>query len=688
MNRLFGVSLVVMWLTGGALAQSVRFDQLPVKTSLARTAAPLKIEPVGIAPGRAWAKPLADPFEVDGQWRHVFYFKKAGKSERISHPATLNLTTGEIKQHPPVPGLETWKTQWLGGKLYLGQNIPANIIVYDPAADTFTDLGHAFNEAATVFRMAVTHDGKLALAGNHPAELSVYDPQTGQFRKYGKISEVNTYCYELGVGGDYIYGSTRGKAPWELIAVHRTTGERTLITTRPTDGYINISGNRVGVRNSSSDPFEPLVLEGTTLKPYVPPATASATPGTPQPAKPQVYHDASTVYESHGLYTIHYQSSPGDTTWRKATMTMPLGSESLVEAVSLSDGRILAAAGAYVPVVVFDPKTGEGTQVPLGELSIRSALLLKDKLYLTGYPGANVYMLDLNKPVTSTQATPLAPAVASTDAKANPRQIATFPMTTRSGGHIGVGLFPGPAEATDGKIYLCTRRHRHHRGFSIAWFIPPADAKAKPQYGSVDTGNAFDHLQIGGISQSIDGSKLLISTYVEPNDQIEGSAPPSAKLFVLDLKSEKITGTFTPVEDSRCLTGIVEASPGIAVGLALNNAKTHTVIYRMDLKSGKVLQADQYASVLQSLPGVTGIPVKGPGFVMGPDGMIWTSVGVAAGQSILVRIDPESLAIRPVGLDMTNGCAMLFHEGELYLTGGSRMRRVVLPESIRLSRSN
>jgi len=511
--------------------QTVRFDQLPAKPSLARTAAPLKIEPVGIAPGRAWATPLGDAFQVDGQWRHVFYFKKQGKSERFSHPATLNLATGEIKQHPSVPGLETLKTQWLGGKLYLGQNLPANIIVYDPAADTFTDLGHAFNEAVTVFRMAVTHDGKLALAGNHPAELSVYDPQSGQFRKYGKISEVNSYCYELGVGGDYIYGSTRGKAPWELIAIHRTTGERTLITTRPTDGYINISGNHVGVRNSGSDPFEPLVLDGTTLKPYVAPANPAA--AAPKPAKPQVYHDASTVYEPDGLYTIHYQSSPDDATWRKATMTIPLGSESLVEAVSLPDGRILAAAGAYVPVVVFDPKTGKGGQYPLGELSIRSAMLLKDKLYLTGYPGANVYMLDLNKPVTSTQATPLTPAVKSTDANANPRQIATFPMTAHSGGHIGVGLFPGPPEvtpeATNGKIYLCTRRHRHHRGFSIAWFIPPADAESKPQYGTLDTGSAFDHLQIGGISQSLDGSKLLISTYLEPNNQIEGSAPASAQ---------------------------------------------------------------------------------------------------------------------------------------------------------------
>lgn len=680
--RLAAAAALVVALALPGRGQSARFDSLPAEKLEVAGVKPLDTEPVGIAPVRPWVTPLGEPFEVGRGWRHLFTFKKEGRKERLCHPASLDLATGRIQLHPPIPGMETWKQLWLGGRLYLGQNLPGHLVRYDPETDAFTDLGPAFEQSTIVFRMAETPDGKLALAGNHPAELSVYDPESGRFRRYGRIGKAdNGYCYELGVQGDYVYGATRGKSPWELVAVNRTTGERTLLATRPTDGYINLSGDRAGLRDSDSDPFQPMLLEGPKLLPDSSGRPAAAPP--PPSPRPKVAHDASTVYEPPGLFTIHFQSSPNDPAWRRATLEVPLAGDILLEAEPLGDGRIAVAAGAYVPVAVFDPQTGAGRQFPLGDLSIRSALARDGRIYFTGYPSAAVHVLDPSRPLTNPTDSPSGPGVAADSPEANPRRLAAFPMTDRSGGHIGVGLFPAPSSAGErpggGRIYLCTRRHRHHRGFSIAWFDPPAADAEEVRSGTLDTGTAFDHLQVGGLAQSLDGTKLLVSTSVEPNGQLTGEPPAAAKLFVIDLAAGAISAAHVPVADSTCLAGVAEVEPGVAVGLAFDEARGSTLVYRIDLADGRVTAARRHAGVIQTLPGTNGAPLKGAGFVRGPDGMIWTSMNVAAERSAVLRIDPASLAIVPVGIDVTNGCPMLFHRGNLYLAGAERLRRAVLP---------
>ncbi len=682
--RCLAAAALVVAPTVSGRGESARFDALPAEKIDVAGVKPLKTEPVGIAPARPWVAPLGEPFPVDGGWRHVFTFKREGRTEPRCHPASLDLTTGRITVHPPIPGRETWKHLWLRGRLYLGQNAPGHLVCYDPTTDAFTDLGPAFKDSTIVFRMAETPDGKLALAGNHPAEISVFDPESGQFRRYGRVSETNGYCYELGVQGDHVYGATHGKAPWELVAIDRETGERTVLATRPASGYINLSGDRVGLRSGPSEPFEPWRVEGVSLVPATPQDSPRVSP-PPSAPRPRVVHDAATAYEPDGLFTIHFQTSPDTTEWRRATLEVPLAGDAVLEAEPLADGRIVVAAGAYVPVAVFDPASGAGRQYPLGELSIRSALVRGERIYVTGYPSAAVHVLDPIRPLTSPVATPTGPAVAATDPAANPRLLVSFPMSDRSGGHVGVGLFPAPDSARGegaGRIYLCTRRHRHHRGFSIAWFEPPADAAAEVRSGTLATGTAFDHLQVGGLAQSLDGSKLLVSTYVEPNDQLEGKPPAAARLFVIDLAVGAIAETFVPVADGDCLAGVAEVAPGVVLGLAFDADRKSTLVYRLDLATGRVTAVRRYAALLQCLPGTNGAPVKGAGFVRGPDGMAWTSMSVAAELSAVVRIDPDSLAVLPVGIDRTNGCALLFDRGQLYLAGAPRLRRAALPDTV------
>jgi hypothetical protein len=58
-------------------------------------------------------------------------------------------------------------------------------------------------------------------------------------------------------------------------------------------------------------------------------------------------------------------------------------------------------------------------------------------------------------------------------------------------------------------------------------------------------------------------------------------------------------------------------------------------------------------------------------FRRGPDGYIWSFFG-----NVLVRIDPRIARVRPVGQVPTGPAQIAFANGEVYLAGGNRLRRI------------
>jgi hypothetical protein len=660
-NALYLLACALWLLPAAARAQeSVTFEKLPVTPINTAGLKPLNLQQVGPASSGPMVFPILTFQVKDTQtWRHLFWFKE-GQNFRVIHPVTLDLTTGQFKVHPILKVHEYLRWTWLDDKLYLAGNLPGSVAVYDPVTDSFTDLGLAFVESQTTFKISPTPDGKIAIAGNHPAEASLFDPKTNSFQKFGKVSSVNTYAYELGVDSENIYIATRGKSPWELIAVNRSTSEKTTITTAPQDGYINISGNNVSTRNTTDAPWTRFTVANGKLTPATPPATQPA-PSTPAPAvkpPPKVLYDPDTVYDKPGLFTIHHQD-PSTLEWKSATLKVPLSGNTIVDAVALSDGRLVGAPAAYAPAVVVDPATGTGRQIPLRSLSTRAAALVDGKLYLAGYPSASVFEIDLERPLTTVQGTPAQPPVPENSPNANPRLIARYPMTNRTGGHIALGIFPSPS----GRVYIITRRHRHHRGFSIAWFNPKTN-----QSDQVDTGTQLDHLQIGAINQSADGKYIFIGTYQEPNNQLDTPVVKQARVFIFDIASEKIISSFTPVSDTWSYTSLVEIPGGKLFGLAVNQPQSAAILFRMDIATGNVEDARQYPRALNNL-------------TADPDGQVWANMGVAAEQTAFVRINPTSFQIDMIGIDLTNGGSMLFDKGNLYLTGKPFLRKVILPPS-------
>ena len=660
-------SLGALLLCAAAAWGQPAIETLPVKTIPWRGVKPLSVEPVGISGGRAWVVEI-DTFKAPGAeaFRTLFFYKKAGKNERTCWFATLDMATGAVKEYPGMPGLEVLPKLWVGGKLYMGMNLPGHLLVYDPAADTLTDLGNAFEKSQSIFKMAAAPDGTIACGGISPTEVSLYDPAAATFTHYGNASTGNHgYVYSIDQDNDYIYAACRGKDPWVVVAINKKTSEKKVILETPTDTFTEVGGGIVRVLQGQEKDRRTLALKDGKTAPWTPPAPG---PRAPVVTKPKVVFDDLPLLEGGKELVIYYQDPEDLTRWKTAGIAVPLAGESLTAACPMSNGRLAAMGSAYNPAVVFDVKTNEGKQAPMAPISSRCMLALGDVVYATGYPGTVTMAWDVTKPLTRAKDSPLGKGIPEDSPNANPRIVARFPMGISTGGHIGVQMF----HAADGRLYILARRHRHNRGFDVVWFNPADGSK-----GVVEDNGVLDHLQVSWATIIDGGTKLAIATYIEPNDQVHGAMPDSAKIMILDLATQQYTAHYVPFSGVKTLLGLAEAAPGKLVGIAVPHDQKGGCLYRFDLATGTVEQAVRYDSYIQGLPSVTGLPGAGNDFVRGPDGMIWTAMEVAAGRSVALRINPGDLSIKALGGTEGNAFRYVFQDGQIYLTGLEKLRRVV-----------
>ncbi|MCC7518610.1 MAG: hypothetical protein IT578_05440 [Verrucomicrobiae bacterium] len=608
-------------------------------------------------------------------WRQLVFFKKDQRTTRKSYFASVDFEKGTVRELPVcIPSLEAWSALWLDGKLYLGMNVMPRLAVYDPATDTLTDLGEPFpgpKPSATLYRMAATPEGMIALGGGTGTDLALYDPKTGKFASYGKIGGEGTdggYVYYLSADDRYIYCAVRGTGPTELLAIHRETKARKVLASRPAAGWISVNGNLAEVTDEHKNKIY-LLLENGGAEEITADQRGLRAKNADRPGftgkGPEAILDDSPLAKGDLHFRVLIPEGGSTENFREGRIEAGLASEALIELAALPDGRIAGVARGYGPMLLADPQGARNELVTTRTSSYTVAAVGKN-VFVAGYPGTRLVVYETSKPQTSTVTLPGKPGIPMEQADANPRLVASL-MATTGGAHIGCCLTP----ASDGRVYLIARRHRYYYGFALAW----ADAEGRTT-GVFEDQGAFNHYQIGWMSSADHGDTLLIATTVQYNKQLPGAAAEEGALFVFDVKSQKIVGKHIPLPRVKALLGVIQTAPDTAVGVGQLESGS-SVLYRFNLKTGKTEQTRMVkAKVCGASRGDLAVPVRSNGFVLGPEGQVWTGATDENGWTLIFRINPKDLVCRPVGKIHEKYARLLFSNGELYTTGSSSVQRI------------
>jgi hypothetical protein len=628
--------------------------------SKVRKARPASLEPVGVAPARAWVTPINLYQNKNGQWVQLFAYKADSHTANTTiYLLALDLNSGKVEQLGSIPGLQipAGAIRWLNGKLYFtNQNTqkPGHLYSYSPDTQAIEDLGAVSENAGGAWKIAVCDDGTISIAGTDMT-LALYDTASSTRTSYGKVGHGHNFIYYIWHDKDWIYVSLRGKVPWEAIAVNRKTHEQHLLMTAPVDAHLKL-GSEISLMPKEG-PVQHFKLEdGQAIaydpaqEPLAPQSTAAVAKVTP----PQVSVDEITGH-------VKWQNPVRPDEWKEADLPVAMAPARVAYAAKLTDGRIAVLAPAYLPMAIFDPaddvkpptERKPTVLVPLGEVSVRSLLVDGNSVFISGYPSSIVMRYEADKPVISE-----GEGEAANHPGDNPRFLYQYSRDLE-GAHIAAPL----VRDDSGHAWLIGRRHRFWRGFGLAWF----DLKTEER-GIFDDGGQFDQNQISWMIPLDGGKRLALTTCVQANDQRPGKPGTSGKLFIIDTHDKKIVSSYEPLPGYDVLLGVAQTDPDHVVGVAYQTANVEKpVFYRFNLKTG---QTEQIApGGRHGEPSDSGIPGKGDDFQLGPDGNVWTCVEIGAETRTLIKINPADLSITPVCQLHGGNIRFLFEGDDLLLTG-------------------
>jgi hypothetical protein len=643
------------------LAPAVAWSQQPAIDPLGFHAAPpLTLEPVGQTSVKAWYRAL-DPGRANdtAPWRQVIWFKNDPRTAERSCFAVVDFESGAVRELPTtVPALEVFESRWVGGRFYLGMNVPARLAVFDPATETLTDLGKCFADASlTCMRIEVSPDGMLVLAAGQGSDVSLYDPATGRFTHFGQVAAEpggGTYAYSVSADEHFIYVAVRSSDPWELVRLDRKTKERTVLLTAPAHCHMAIHNNRAEVSGPEGKKWYTIsdgMLAERPAGVEPPPYWRLPGPGfggTP----PRIAIDASPIVSGAEALAVHVQSPDGGT-WRQARLPLRLDVADIGGLSAMDDGRLVAAPGAYFAIVVVDPASGVTQRFPL-QLSMYGLLPVGRRIFISGYPSGSTMVFDTGRPMTWEEDLPDRAGVKADSAAANPRLLRAFGQDT-GGAHIGMLLTRG----ADGNVYMIAKRHRYHYGFVLLWFDPEPDGNGEHAFTVYDDAGAFDHLQITDMRPVDDGRRLLITTEVQHNKQLPGEPPSAAAVLLFDVAEKRIVGRYEPLPGAKRIATAMLTGPHTLVGSADDYVQPGTgTLFRHDIRTGSLEQTRH-----------VNFPLGGR-MSLQPDGKVWGSV-LWGNFSVVFTIDPKTLATEPLGRteDARPHIGLCFHRGDLYLSG-------------------
>jgi hypothetical protein len=498
------------------------------------------------------------------------------------------------------------------------------------------------------------------------------NPETGEVRLYAPIGPdhdgVTAYGYSLGVDDKYIYVAS-GKVPWYLLAVEMETGEVTVLAeTEPGDYktrmrvYDDWPGASAHVqKNDEAEKKFYWLWHGEMYEKTeggTPPWEGADTPAPPwadNPPEPEIFKgqiDPEPDGTAH-LWVKHV----GAEEWTDYVLPDVERYPLEVHRIALmNDGRLFGSASGHKGRFLYNPATGERTDLGRDRSSLYAVVPYENLVYWSGYPSGPVMRFDPAKPWNRfAGATPEDPGPEATDPDANPRLMGRLIDDTRC-----KKIFHGTI-AADGKIYFGGIGQRDYYGGSLGWFDPETD-----EMGGI--WEPFSGHRIHWMELVDDGWTLLLGTHRDKDVLNDNEMPEQAYVFVYDIRTGEVTNRFPVIEGHHTTGPFLEVEPGLILGSTMqpmDENEDKGLFWGANWKTGEVLFTKKTPD---RIPFGWSQGTSKWDYVWGPDKKIWTSLG-----DVLVRIDPETCGIEPLGRLPENG-KYLFVGGDLYLTGTEELR--------------
>jgi hypothetical protein len=552
-------------------------------------------------------------------------------------------------------------------------------VIYDPAQDAFVRGVKPFGDDVINGRCLLGEDGKIYGMG-WPRDKSGFvayrfDPVTNEAERFETFGPPNEHRRELYRGarmfGDWIYAAI-GSQPWHLVAFNFKTGEgRLLAATEQTigdsntigmtrmkgglSGHIRNAASVAGIDDFDREEFQFWLHEGKVYsrKDDTPPWSDEPAQrdhasrydwqrefqvwprGFVPPSPPPIIERDSGAPDPKGRVELRYRSGE-QAAWTTLQYQVKMYPGEVKLLTEINDHVLFATDSGYGQHVFYDLKTNQIKRVG-GTVSPYSLGMLRDRLYVSGYPGSQIVEYDFTRPLGLKQEAP------------NPKRLG-FPASDT---HVPLG---GTVGGADGRVYNGgTTVGRRRVGGGFGWY----DTQTRDLGGMP----LEDH-RIFWMTSAADARYIVLSS----------KCSGQGRLFVWDTQTHEFRHKVDPPPGATQPGPIVEALPGLVIGHT-NDADSGPLLYGFDPESGKILWTKPVPS-----PPVTAFSLvrrQAYSFRRGPEGHIWTFF-----DNTLVRIDPRDVHVEVVGR-LPGGARpaqLAFAQGKLFLAGGSHVQQIKLPK--------
>jgi hypothetical protein len=627
-----------------------------------------------------------------GPWDHFSW--DLARPETVYRSYQGNIPTRRYNFH-----LAPWRTVPVGDGRFAtfgfitGRNDPISswggtIVVYDPVEHTLSippeaTSPHIWGET---HNLSIATDGMLvAAAGDENKRTCVflYDPRTRRVvGEWSGIGDMHNPSNTNGVAADdtHIY-VIAGRVPYQLYAVHRLTGEATLLLDT---GIIpqTLGQLRHGVAlRVGTTPFTNYWLYAGKLLPKsgtVPPWSN----GSVLPESAWVPTFTKPAFNTAGLDNLPQQTDRMPTvryTWGGKTYTVRLDAPAYTPAVSrvcaFAPGLIVGGVSGYAGLIDIEAATGAVRWVANTSLSLYAMAKSGSKVYLAGYPNGALYEWDTGRANTTGSLRSNQTIVGDLDTDANPRRVlscqADTSPKTLSTYLIDVCIWKKWAAA-------CGYDSRNGTGWGV---LVTRDMQAGVNRSWQDGLHA---LVPDCVRASADGRWLALSCHRGADGTGIVPKPESGAILVFDatlgdgsdigallarksvpVRYSKGAGRLLPISGSRFLGWC--APPARNADGTYSDSKTVSILYVYDAATGEVMYQREHALACPwnySLGGESSDMVYANGAVFLVDG--------TARQ--LMRVNVSDLSLSIVGT-LTSGGQATVDGTDLYLAG-PRVRRI------------